>query len=77
MSMTITEKILAVHAGRDHVSPGDLIEAKVDMALANDVTAPLAIKVFREIGMEKVFDTDKVTLVADHFVPKKVRSVTR
>ena len=71
MSMTITEKILAVHAGRDHVSPGDLIEAKVDMALANDVTAPLAIKVFREIGVEMVFDTEKVTLVADHFVPNK------
>jgi len=71
MPMTITEKILAAHAGRDRVSPGDLIEAKVDMALANDVTAPLAIKVFREIGVERVFDTNKVTLVADHFVPNK------
>ncbi|MBW2598810.1 MAG: 3-isopropylmalate dehydratase large subunit [Deltaproteobacteria bacterium] len=71
MSMTITEKILAAHAGRDRVSPGDLIEAKVDVALANDVTAPLAIKVFNEIGVKKVFDTDRVVLVADHFVPNK------
>ncbi|MDD5723870.1 MAG: 3-isopropylmalate dehydratase large subunit [Syntrophales bacterium] len=71
MPMTITEKILAAHAGLDRVSPGDLIEAKVDVALANDITAPLAIKVFNEIGTEEVFDTDRVVLVADHFVPNK------
>ena len=71
MPMTITEKILAAHAGLDRVSPGDLIEAKVDVALANDITAPLAIKVFNEIGVETVFDADKVILVADHFVPNK------
>jgi len=71
MPMTMTEKILAAHAGRDRVSPGDLIEAKVDVALANDVTAPLAIKVFDEIGVGKVFDADRVVLVADHFVPNK------
>ena len=71
MPMTITEKILAAHAGLDRVSPGDLIEAKVDVALANDITAPLAIKVFDEIGVETVFDADKVILVADHFVPNK------
>ncbi|MBW2675448.1 MAG: 3-isopropylmalate dehydratase large subunit [Deltaproteobacteria bacterium] len=71
MPMTITEKILAAHAGRDRVSPGELIEAKVDVALANDITAPLAIKVFGEIGVGKVFDTDRVVLVADHFVPNK------
>ena len=71
MPMTITEKILAAHAGRDRVFPGDLIEAKVDVALANDITAPLAIKVFGEIGVEKVFDADRVVLVADHFVPNK------
>jgi len=71
MPMTITEKILAAHAGRDRVSPGDLIEAKVDVALANDVTAPLAIKMFGEIGVGKVFDTGRVVLVADHFVPNK------
>jgi len=71
MPMTITEKILALHAGVDQVSPGDLIEVKVDMALANDITAPLAIKTFREIGTEKVFDNKKIALVADHFVPNK------
>lgn len=71
MPMTITEKILAYHAGKETVSPGDLIEAKVDVALANDITAPLAIEVFKEIGVKKVFDTEKVVLVADHFVPNK------
>ncbi len=71
MPMTITEKILAYHAGKETVSPGDLIEVKVDVALANDITAPLAIKVFKEIGAKKVFDTEKVVLVADHFVPNK------
>jgi 3-isopropylmalate/(R)-2-methylmalate dehydratase large subunit len=69
--MTITEKILALHAGVDQVSPGDLIEVKVDMALANDITAPLAIKTFKEIGTERVFNNKKIALVADHFVPNK------
>jgi len=71
MAMTITEKILAAHAGRESVSPGDLIEVNVDMAMANDVTAPLAIETFRKIGMSSVFNRDKVALVADHFVPNK------
>ncbi len=71
MPMTITEKILALHAGVDEVSPGDLIEVKVDMALANDVTAPLAIETFEKIGTKKVFDNEKIALVADHFVPNK------
>ncbi len=71
MSMTITEKILAIHAGLQEVKPGDLIEARVDMALANDITAPLAIKVFRELGMQEVFDREKVALIPDHFVPNK------
>ncbi|MBN2568597.1 MAG: 3-isopropylmalate dehydratase large subunit [Deltaproteobacteria bacterium] len=71
MPMTITEKILACHAGVETVSPGDLIEARVDVALANDVTAPLSIEVFREIGAKEVFDIEKVVLVADHFVPNK------
>jgi len=71
MPMTITEKILAEHAARETVSPGDLIQVKVDMALANDITAPIAIKVFNEIGRETVFDRDAVALVADHFVPNK------
>lgn len=71
MPMTITEKILAQHAGLKEVAPGDLIEAKVDMAFAHDVTAPIAIEVFRRIGAEHVFDPEKVALVADHFVPNK------
>jgi 3-isopropylmalate/(R)-2-methylmalate dehydratase large subunit len=71
MSMTITEKILAAHAGLERVSPGDLIEVKVDLTLANDITAPLAIETFREIGVQKVFHKDKIALVADHFVPNK------
>jgi 3-isopropylmalate/(R)-2-methylmalate dehydratase large subunit len=69
--MTITEKILAAHAGLEAVRPGDLITVKVDLALANDITAPLAIRVFNEIGREKVFDPEKIALVADHFVPNK------
>ena len=69
--MTITEKILALHAGVDKVSPGDLVEVKVDMALANDITAPLAIETFRKIGVERVFNNEKIALVADHFVPNK------
>ena len=71
MGMTITEKILAGHSGTDHVAPGDLIQVKVDMALANDITAPLAIDVFYEIGRETVFDREKIALVPDHFVPNK------
>ena len=71
MAMTISEKILARHANRDHVSPGDLIEVNVDMALANDITAPLAIKVFEEIGARRVFDHHKIALIPDHFVPNK------
>ncbi|MBN2063084.1 MAG: 3-isopropylmalate dehydratase large subunit [Deltaproteobacteria bacterium] len=71
MGMTISEKILAAHAGVESVSPGDLIQAEVDMALANDVTAPLAIEVFRELGRKDVFDREKIALVPDHFVPNK------
>ena len=71
MSMTITEKILAAHAGQDTVSPGDLVQVQVDLALANDITAPLAIKVFHELGAARVFDREKVALVPDHFVPNK------
>ena len=71
MPMTITEKILADHAGLKEVSPGDLIEAKVDLAFAHDVTAPIAIEVFRKIGADHVFDPERIALVADHFVPNK------
>lgn len=71
MGMTITEKILAAHSGVENVKPGDLLQAKVDLALANDITAPLAIKVFEEIGRDDVFDKEKIALVPDHFVPNK------
>ena len=69
--MTITEKILAAHAGLDFVTPGQLINAKVDIALGNDITAPIAIKEFRQAGAGKVFDPERVVLVADHFAPNK------
>lgn len=71
MGMTITEKILAAHSEVDNVMPGDILLADVDLALANDITAPLAIKVFEEIGREEVFDQEKIALVPDHFVPNK------
>lgn len=71
MGMTITEKILAVHAGLNQVKPGQLINAKIDLALGNDITAPLAIKAFEDAGVRSVFDKDKVVLVLDHFTPNK------
>jgi 3-isopropylmalate/(R)-2-methylmalate dehydratase large subunit len=71
MGMTITEKILAAHAGKDAVAPGELIEARLDLVLGNDITAPIAIKEFRELGIKKVFNKEKIVLVADHFTPNK------
>lgn len=71
MAMTISEKILASHAGYEQVQPGQLIEARVDVALANDVTAPIAIAEFEQLGIEKVFDRERVILVPDHFTPNK------
>jgi len=71
MAMTIVEKIMAKHAGLDSVKPGQLIEAKVDKVLANDITAPIAIKQMRESGVKNVFDKDRVILVPDHFAPNK------
>ena len=71
MEMTITQKILAAHAGLDEVYPGQLINARVDIALANDITAPISIEQFRKAGAQKVFDKDKVVLVPDHFAPNK------
>jgi len=71
MGMTITEKILAAHCGKKEVVPGELIMADVDLALANDVTAPLAIKEFEKSGAKAVFDKDKIALVPDHFTPNK------
>ena len=69
--MTITEKILAAHAGLDEVKPGDLITAKVDITLANDITGPVAINEFRKIGVDRVFDKERVVFVPDHFTPNK------
>jgi len=71
MGMTITEKILAEHAGLKIIHPGQLIEVKVDIILANDITAPFAIEQFRASGVEKVFDKEKIVLVSDHFAPNK------
>ncbi|MCI8367034.1 MAG: 3-isopropylmalate dehydratase large subunit [Eggerthellaceae bacterium] len=68
--MTMAEKILAAHAGLDEVVPGQLIECDLDLVLANDVTAPIAIKTARQIS-DKVFDREKVLLVPDHYVPNK------
>jgi 3-isopropylmalate/(R)-2-methylmalate dehydratase large subunit len=69
--MTITEKILAAHAGKKKVSPGELINAKVDLILANDITAPIAIAEFKKIGASSVFNKDRIALIPDHFVPQK------
>ncbi|MDS1029325.1 3-isopropylmalate dehydratase large subunit [Bacillota bacterium LX-D] len=71
MGMTITEKILAAHAGVDKVEPGELINAKLDIVLGNDITAPVAIKEFKKLGVEKVYDKERVCLVPDHFTPNK------
>jgi 3-isopropylmalate/(R)-2-methylmalate dehydratase large subunit len=69
--MTISEKILAEHAGFREVEPGQLINARVDLVLGNDITAPIAIEEFHRIGATKVFDPAKVVLIPDHFVPNK------
>jgi len=71
MGMTMTQKILARHAGLDYVEPGQLILVDVDMMLGNDITAPIAIKEFEKIGVDRVFDVNKIALVPDHFVPNK------
>ena len=69
--MTIAEKILAAHAGLDRVVPGQLIECDVDIVLANDITAPMAIKAFESLGVPAVFDSSRIALVADHYCPNK------
>ncbi len=71
MSMTISEKILAKHANQSTVRPDDLIEARIDFALGNDITAPLAIEAIRRVGAKKVFDPDRIALIPDHFTPNK------
>ncbi len=69
--MNITEKILADHAGLEEVKAGQLISAKVDITLANDITGPVSINEFKKIGVDKVFDKERVVFVPDHFVPNK------
>ncbi len=69
--MTLVEKILAAHTDRKEVSPGEFVNVTVDLILANDITAPIAIKEFQRIGVSKVFDPKKIVMVADHFVPNK------
>jgi 3-isopropylmalate/(R)-2-methylmalate dehydratase large subunit len=71
MGMTISQKILAAHAGRDFVEPGELLNCKLDIVLGNDVTAPVAISEFKRLELDKVFDRDKIVLVPDHFAPNK------
>lgn len=70
MAMTMTQKILADHAGLEEVVAGQLIEAKLDVVMANDITGPMALPIFRQMA-DKVFDKDKVVLVPDHFTPNK------
>ena len=71
MGMTMTQKILAAHAGLDSVTAGQLIDAKLDLVLGNDITTPVAVNEFRRAGFEKVFDRDRIAIVLDHFVPNK------
>ncbi|MDI7274384.1 MAG: 3-isopropylmalate dehydratase large subunit [Anaerolineae bacterium] len=69
--MTLAEKILAAHAGLPEVAPGMLIDARVDLVLANDITAPIAIREFQRLGVSRVFDPARIALVPDHFAPNK------
>ena len=69
--MNLVERILAAHSGRSKVSPGDFIMTRLDLILANDITAPLAIKEFHRLGLKRVFDPGKIVFVPDHFTPNK------
>ena len=71
MGMTMTQKILAAHAGLESVVPGQLIEANLDLVLANDITGPVAIHEVEKLNKKTVFDKDKIALVPDHFAPNK------
>ena len=67
--MTLAEKILAAHAGRDKVRPGEIINVKLDLIMAHDGTSPIAIKGFRSLGIDRVFDPRKIVILQDHEVP--------
>ena len=69
--MTLAEKILAAHTDKKRLNPGEFINVRVDLILANDITAPIAIREFQRIGLKRVFDPQRVVMVADHFVPSK------
>jgi len=69
--LTLVEKILAAHTGKEQVVPGDFVNVKVDLVLSNDITAPIAIREFKRLGAKKVFDPKKVVMVPDHFCPNK------
>ncbi len=69
--MTMTEKILAAHSGRDRVTPGEIVNAKIDLIVAHDVTTPPAVAMLRKLGINKVFDPSKILVTPDHFVPNK------
>ena len=71
MGMTMTQKILAAHAGLHEVRAGQLIDAKLDIVLGNDITTPVAVKEYKKAGFDKVFDKDRIAIVLDHFVPNK------
>lgn len=71
MGLTVTEKILAAHAGAAAVRPGEIIDCRVDFVFANDITAPLTIREFQRMGVGRVFDPDRVAFVLDHYVPNK------
>ena len=71
MAMTMTQKILARHAGAQSVRAGELIMANLDLVLGNDITSPVAIQAFEKFGRKEVFDRGKIALVPDHFTPNK------
>jgi 3-isopropylmalate/(R)-2-methylmalate dehydratase large subunit len=71
VGMTISQKILAAHAGKEFVAPGELVNCRLDVVLGNDITAPVAIAEFEKLGLNKVFDRERVVLVPDHFTPNK------
>lgn len=76
--MTMTEKLIAKHCGRDFVAPDTLVMCDLDMIMANDITAPLAIDEFEKAGFDRVFDKEKIALIMDHFVPcKDIKSATQ
>ncbi|RLC67301.1 MAG: 3-isopropylmalate dehydratase large subunit, partial [Chloroflexi bacterium] len=69
--MTLIEKILAAHTDKRGVTPGEFVNVRVDVILANDITAPISIREFRRLGLSKVLEPDKIVMVADHYVPNK------